>query len=65
MKESMGKAGCEQGNMSPHVTDFQKPMSDFAESGFSKTLEYIERKDAHEKASASKVKSQHYNGRYS
>lgn len=65
MKEKMSKAGYVQGDMSPKVENYEKPMSDFAESGFSKTLEYIERQDAHQKRAAGDIKKQHYQGRYS
>jgi hypothetical protein len=65
MKEKMAKAGVHQGDMSPHVEDYQKPESDFAERGFSKTLEYIERQDRFQKKEASEVKKQAYMGRYS
>lgn len=65
MKEKMGKAGYRLGDMSPHVEDYQKPESDFSQEGFSKTLEYIERKDKFEKKEASGIKKQAYQGRYS
>lgn len=65
MKEGMAKAGYSQGDMAPKVEDYQKPEGSFPERGFSKTLDYIERKDAHEKAASSKIKGQQYNGRYS
>jgi hypothetical protein len=65
MKEKMSKAGYVQGDMSPHVKDYQKPESDFAERGFSKTLEYVERQDKRQGAMASGLKKQSYNGRYS
>ena len=65
MKEKMGKAGYVQGDMSPHVEDYQKPMSDFSQEGFSKTLDYIERQDAFQKREAKDVEKQGYKGRYS
>lgn len=65
MKEKMSKAGYHQGDMSPHVVDYQKPHKDFAEAGFSKTDEYIERQDAFQAREASELKSQAYKGRYS
>lgn len=65
MKEKMSKAGYHQGDMSPHVTDYQKPEGDFAERGFSKTDAYIERQDRFQKKEAHGVKKQAYMGRYS
>lgn len=65
MKEKMSKAGYVQGDMSPHVKDYQKPESDFAERGFSKTLEYVERQDKHQSAMAKGLNKQAYQGRYS
>ena len=65
MKESLGKAGVHQDDMSPMVKDYQKPAKDFAERGFSKTLEYIERRDAFEGKEAKRIEKQGYKGRYS
>lgn len=65
MKESMGKAGLRQGDMAPKVKDMQRPESKFAERGFSKTTDYIERHDRFEGKEASMIKKQHYEGRYS
>lgn len=65
MKEKLGHAGYDQGNMSTKVESLQKPTADFAESGFSKTLDYIGRKDAYEGKEAKTIKKQHYKGRYS
>lgn len=66
MKEKMGyNAGKNQGDMSPHVKDYQSPESDFPERGFSKTIDYIERQDKFRGKESSKIKSQHYEGRYS
>lgn len=65
MKEKMGHAGYKQGDMSPHVADYQKPEKDFAERGFSKTDEYIERQDRFQGREAKQVKKQAYMGRYS
>lgn len=65
MKEKMSKAGYSQGDMSPHVADYQKPAADFAEKGFSKTLDYIERKDRFEGKEAKGIEKQAYKGRYS
>lgn len=65
MKEKMSKAGYAQGDMSPHVEDYEKPEKDFAERGFSKTTEYIERQDKRQSGMCGKLKSQAYQGRYS
>ena len=65
MKEKMSKAGYVQGDMSPHVVDYQKPSSDFSQEGFSKTTEYIERQDAYQRREAKEVEKQAYKGRYS
>ena len=65
MKEKMAKAGYHQGDMSPKVEDYQKPHGDFAEEGFSKTTEYMERQDAFQKRGASELKKMAYKGRYS
>ena len=65
MKEKMGHAGYTQGDMSPHVKDYQKPASDFSQEGFSKTTDYIERRDAFEAAESREIKKQAYKGRYS
>ena len=63
--EGMAHKGDAQGDMSPHVKDFQKPMSDFSQAGFSKTLDYVERQDRFQGKEASEIKSQDYKGRYS
>ena len=65
MKESMAKAGYAQGDMSPHVKDYQKPTSDFSQAGFSKTTEYVERQDSFQKKEAGEIRKQAYMGRYS
>lgn len=65
MKEKLSKAGYAQGDMTPHVDDYQKPMSDFAEEGFSKTTDYIERQDRIQKDMSNDIKKQSYKGRYS
>jgi hypothetical protein len=51
--------------MSPTVESFQKPEHDFAERGFNKTTEYIERQDRHQSEMAHGVNKQAYSGRYS
>jgi hypothetical protein len=65
MKEKMGKAGYKEGDMSPHVADYNKPEKDYAERGFSKTTEYIERQNKHQSEMAKDIEKQHYKGRYS
>jgi hypothetical protein len=65
MKEKMGKRGYEQGDMKPTVESYQKPEKDFAERGFNKTTEYIERQDEHQSAMAKDLDKQSYKGRYS
>lgn len=65
MKEKMSKAGYNQGDMSPHVEDYQKPMNDYSQSGFSRTTEYIERQDAFQGKEANHIRNNSYKGRYS
>jgi hypothetical protein len=65
MKEKMNKMGYTQGDMSPHVEDYQKPHKDYSQEGFSKTLEYIERQDKFQGREAMDVERQAYKGRYS
>ncbi len=65
MKENMAKAGYIQGDMSPHMKDYQKPMKDYSQEGFSKTLEYIERQDSFQAREAHGIEKQAYKGRYS
>lgn len=64
-KERLGHLGDHQGNMATKVENYQKPTADFAESGFSRTLDYIERKNSFEGKEAKTIKKQHYKGRYS
>lgn len=65
MKEKMSKAGYTQGDMSPTVETYQKPEGDFAERGFSKTTEYVERQDKRQAGMSGGLKKQAYQGRYS
>lgn len=65
MKEKMSKRGYEQGDMKPTVESYQKPEKDFAERGFSKTTEYVERQDRRQSEMARGVDKQAYKGRYS
>ena len=65
MKEQMSKKGYVQGEMSPHVEDYQAKDSEFSERGFSKTTEYVERQDAFRTREAKDIEKQSYKGRYS
>jgi hypothetical protein len=65
MKEKMSKRGYEQGDMKPTVESYQKPEKDFAERGFSKTTEYVERQDERQGAMSKDLNKQAYKGRYS
>ncbi len=65
MKEGMSKRGYTQGDMSPTVESYQKPEKDFAERGFSKTDEYIERQDKRQAGMSKDLNKQAYQGRYS
>jgi len=65
MKEKMSKHGYVQGDMKPTVESYQKPEKDFAERGFSKTDEYIERQDKRQAGMSKDLNKQAYNGRYS
>ena len=53
------------GDMSPKVEDYQKPMSNYSQEPFGKTLNYVERQDSHQNKAASDLKKQAYKGRYS
>jgi hypothetical protein len=65
-KEShMSHKGHDQGNMNPMVEDYQRPVANFAEHQFGKTLEYIERHDKFEGKEAKDIEKQAYQGRYS
>lgn len=61
----MKEYGNKQGDMSPTVEDYQKPMKDYSQSGFSKTTQYISRQDNFVSKESSQVKRQDYKGRYS
>lgn len=65
MKEKMARAGYAQGDMSPHVEDYQAKESEFPERGFNKTTEYVERQDAFRMKEAKGIEKQAYKGRYS
>jgi hypothetical protein len=61
----MAHKGHTQGDMSPVVEDYQRPMKAFSQEGFSKTTQYIERQDKHQTEAAHDIKKQAYMGRYS
>lgn len=61
----MAKKGYVQGDMSPVVEDYQKPMSEYSQAYMNKTTQYIERHNRYESKEASDVKKQAYQGRYS
>ena len=65
MKEKMSKHGYTQGDMKPTVEDYQKPEKDFAERGFSKTTDYVERQDKRQSGMSKDLDKQSYSGRYS
>jgi len=65
MKEKMDKAGYSQGDMSPKVEDYQRPMKSYSQENFSKTTEYVERQDVQQDRAASDIRKQGYKGRYS
>lgn len=64
-ENKMSRKGYEQGDMRPTVESYQKPEKDFAERGFNKTTEYIERQDRMQSGMAKDLEKQSYNGRYS
>ena len=61
----MAMKGVKQGDMSPKVEEYQKPEKDFAERGFNKTLEYVERQNKFQNKMAKGIEKQGYQGRYS
>jgi hypothetical protein len=65
VKEKMSGRGVNQGDMKPTVESYQKPEKDFAERGFSKPDEYIERQDARQSGMSKDLNKQAYKGRYS
>jgi len=65
MKEQMNKKGYVQGQMSPDVEDYQKPLSNYSQEGFSKTTQYVERQDSIQNEMSKDIKRQGYKGRYS
>jgi len=65
MEENLGKAGYEQGNMKPHVEDYQLPKDAYSQMAYGNTLNYISRQDESQKKAAKQIKNQAYKGRYS
>jgi hypothetical protein len=63
--DNIAMKGLDQGNMEPHVADLQRPMSEFSQENFGKTLDYIGRHNKFESKEASEIKGQAYQGRYS
>ena len=61
----MAMKGVKQGDMAPHVEEYQASDNEFAERGFSKTLDYIERQDRFRGKEAKGLEKQSYVGRYS
>lgn len=61
----MDKKGYVQGDMKPTVEDYQLPSSDYSQSQFGKTLNYIERQDRIQSKECKGIKKQSYQGRYS
>lgn len=62
---AMNMAGADQGDMSPHVESYQKPIGCYPEKQFGTTLNYEERHNRFEEHEAHQVEKQHYRGRYS
>lgn len=61
----MAMKGVNQGDMSPHIKDFQRPEKVFSQEGFNRTLDYIERQNEYCGKEASRIEKQAYKGRYS
>jgi hypothetical protein len=60
----MEKMGYNQGDMNPHVKDYQPSEREFAEKQPGKTTEYISRRDREQNEVAGKLRSENYRGRY-
>lgn len=56
--------GNKQGDMSPHIKDYQPKDGQYAGEQNGKTTMYIEKRDRIQKAEAGKIRSQDYKGRY-
>ncbi len=61
----MAMKGLNQGDMSPSIKDYQKPMKCYSQEGFTKTLDYIPRQNKIQTEMSSDIKKQAYVGRYS
>lgn len=64
-KGKMGNKGVNQGDMSPVVDNYERPMSEFSQKDFNKTTEYVDRRNRFDTKQASDLKKQDYKGRYS
>ena len=58
------KMGYEQGDMSPHVEDYQPKSAEYSQMQPGKTTEYISRRDDIQSKEASDLKKSAYKGRY-
>lgn len=56
--------GYKQGDMSPEVKDYQKPMSNYSQSFDQSPLTYVERQNKRQNEQASKLRGQKYDGKY-
>lgn len=65
MAKNLGHKGYEQGEMSPTVENYQRPMDSFSQHNLGKTLDYIERHNAQDKKDDHQISKQSYKGRYS
>lgn len=63
--DDLAMAGSKLGEMSPKLKDFQRPMKDFSQDGYNRTLEYVERQNRIQGVEATKIEKQAYKGRYS
>ena len=63
--DNIAMKGVNQGDMSPHVADLQRPAGEYSQENLGKTLDYIGRHNAFESREASEIKGQAYKGRYS
>ena len=56
--------GYNQGDMKPHVEDYQAKDSQYSQRDMNKTTEYVERRDKFQGKESSGIKKQAYHGRY-
>jgi len=61
----LGKKGLNQGDMSPKVEDYQKPMKDYSQRDMNKTTDYVERQNREQSKDAKMIEKQAWKGRYS